>query len=66
MLTRHCNEISDSFGQPTYVIVIGNSLKLFLNEGFGELGQIDTLLEEYGGENVLNRNWYLRREAQKG
>ncbi len=48
-LTRYCNAISDKSGDRTWVPARPTSIKMFRDNGFKDVGEVDSHLERWGG-----------------
>ena len=61
-LTRHFNAISDKDRRKTFVPARSTSIKMFLANGFKEIGQHDAHLERWGGSREGSITWAVVRD----
>ncbi|CEJ90416.1 hypothetical protein VHEMI06204 [[Torrubiella] hemipterigena] len=64
-LIQHCNRCPEVQGVNLYVGVNDASHGIFLKEGFVELGHMDTLLNKYGGPDLVVRSTSCYRPAHQ-
>lgn len=62
MIVKKCNEVADAAGKPTFVRTRPTSLKLFKDEGYKILQEIEIPYKEFGIEGE-SKVYVMKREV---